>query len=639
MAPVVGFDFGTTNSLISLVQGGRAVNFLDAERPIPSVVCYEGAKVLAGREAKERLSKAGLGVHRNVVRSPKMFLGRDAVTVEGVERSPVDMVADIVRHVVKQAGTSTRELKGIDAAVVTIPVNMVGFQRRALRDAFRRANVRIVQFVHEPLAALYGYFRAEDVARALRQYDQKLVLVFDWGGGTLDLTLCRPMGGMVVQVLNDGTDEVGGDVFDEALMAHLIQKVYQERGLGQETAVQPGARERLLNSCERAKIELSTRRSVTIFVNSYFKGLKDDDFQYELSQQELEQIVTPMLEKGFRRIETLLESAGFSSQQVALCLATGGMANMPAVQQRLHEWFGPQRVSIPDSTATLIAEGAAWIASDRAGLQLAKTVEVVMARNSYLPLVKAGTPMPREGENPTRSLDLYCVDPRDGLAKVQLCVPLRPGTSIPSSDPRVALETLTVEVDARARPFTERLAVTVTITDDLILQVDARSTDRGTRSAAEVHSLEFGLAFPVDDGGEPRIPADVVAGSTQAHERGAVTFRANVAATNDGWRLVPGEFAYEVTKNDYNRIELTEIQRREHLYYQLCAKCHRRSSDPACTCDRGARSPSNAWTESRVAPATRPSSVGRATSGKVSPRLQPQQPPDGPMSHQDTPHR
>lgn len=632
MGHVVGFDFGTTNSLISLVQGGRAVNFLDAERPIPSVVCYEGTKVLAGREAKERLSKAGLGVHRNVVRSPKMFLGRDAVTVEGVERSPVDMVADIVRHVVKQAGTSTRELKGIDAAVVTIPVNMVGFQRRALRDAFRRANVRIVQFVHEPLAALYGYFRTEDVAKALRQYDQKLVLVFDWGGGTLDLTLCRPMDGMVVQVLNDGTDEVGGDVFDEALMAHLVQKVYQERGLGSETAVQPGARERLLDRCERAKIDLSTRRSVAIFVNSYFKGLKDDDFQCELSQEELEQVVSPLLEKGFRRIQTLLDAAGFSSQQVALCLATGGMANMPAVQQRLHEWFGPQRVSIPDSTATLIAEGAAWIAADKAGLHLAKTVEVVMARNSYLPLVKAGTPMPREGEQPTRSLDLYCVDPRDGLAKIQLCAPVRPGTSIPSSDPRVALETLTVEVDSRARPFTERLGVTVTITDDLILQVDARSTDRGTRSAAEVHSLEFGLAFPVDDGGVPKIPADVVAGMTHTHERGAVTFRANVSSTNDNWSLVPGEFAYEVTKNDYNRVELTEIQRREHLYYQLCANCHRRSSDPACTCDRGARSSSGDRARAPISSTTRAGSVERAASRIVSTRHQPRQRADGPIA-------
>ena len=74
------------------------------------------------------------------------------------------------------------------------------------REAFRLANLRIVQFIHEPLAALYGLFRSQDPAAMLRRYDQKLIVVFDWGGGTLDLTLCRPIGNMVVQLLNDGTD-------------------------------------------------------------------------------------------------------------------------------------------------------------------------------------------------------------------------------------------------------------------------------------------------------------------------------------------------------------------------------------------------------------------------------------------------
>src|SRR5687768_14535900 len=113
---IVGFDFGTTNSLISVIRRSKAIHFLDEERrPIPSIVCYEGAQKILGREAKERLAQAGLGVHGNVVRSPKMYLGRDSVFVEGVERSPVDIVADVVGHVLREA--RSHDLGDINGAV------------------------------------------------------------------------------------------------------------------------------------------------------------------------------------------------------------------------------------------------------------------------------------------------------------------------------------------------------------------------------------------------------------------------------------------------------------------------------------------------------------------------------------------
>ena len=137
---VVGFDFGTTNSLISVVRGDRTINFLDDEqRPIPSVVCYEGNRKIVGREAKHRLAQAGLGIQGNTVRSPKMFLGRESVFIEGAERNPVDIVADVVRHVLQKAtvGRRGRDLGHISGAVVTIPVDMRGYRRAALRDSFR----------------------------------------------------------------------------------------------------------------------------------------------------------------------------------------------------------------------------------------------------------------------------------------------------------------------------------------------------------------------------------------------------------------------------------------------------------------------------------------------------------------------
>ena len=153
---VVGFDFGTTNSLVSVVVGDRVIRFEDEGQPIPSVVSYEGGQTIVGREARKRLGVAGLGVHGSVVRSPKTMLGRESVDVEGVARSPVDIVRDVVAYLRNEAIESdiVRNLN-FDRAVVTIPVNMEGRRRALLRDAFRMAGISIVQFVHEPLAARY----------------------------------------------------------------------------------------------------------------------------------------------------------------------------------------------------------------------------------------------------------------------------------------------------------------------------------------------------------------------------------------------------------------------------------------------------------------------------------------------------
>ena len=238
---IIGFDFGTTNSLISVVSGNRTIDYLDGIRPIPSVVCYEGARTIVGRAARERLTHAGLGIQRNIVRSPKMYLGRDSVHIDGVERSPVDIVADVIRHVYDVA--KQQQLKETTGAVVTIPVDMDGARRKALRQAFLRADLRVAQFVHEPLAALYGLFRTRGLQEMAQEYDGKLLLVFDWGGGTLDLTLCRLTGGMMVQISNDGTDEVGGDQFDDTILNYVAKKVSETHRLGNDDHTQTGAKD------------------------------------------------------------------------------------------------------------------------------------------------------------------------------------------------------------------------------------------------------------------------------------------------------------------------------------------------------------------------------------------------------------
>lgn len=585
---VVGFDFGTTNSLISVVQGNRVLSFLDDQGlPVPSVVCYEGSQTIVGREARERLGQAGLGVQGNVVRSPKTLLGRESVFVGGVERSPVDIVREVVEFVRRQA-LDTKTVRNLEAdrAVVTIPVMMEGHRRALLRDAFRMAGMSVVQFVHEPLAALYGYLRSsDDLEATLRRYDRQLVLVFDWGGGTLDLTLCRLVDGLLIQVGNDGTDEVGGDWFDDELKNEVERRVREQRSLAEDVEVQAEGRARLLHACERAKIDLSQRSRVNIYVPNFFRGLDDPDLDFPLSREELDAIVAKLVNKGLARIERLLDREGYSSASVAMCLATGGMANMPVVKARLHELFGPNRVHVSERSASLISEGAAWVAHDEAKLHLAKNVELVLARNSYMPLLTAGLEMPQEGEVRGDKFSLFCVDPTDGFGKFELMAPHRPGPKVLPDDMRRPLTNLVVPVDSKAAPFRERLQLDVSVDENLILKAQARSLNQRGSAEAEVHDLEFALALPTGKRGwlgAERIEGE--AGDGPRPAKGSLVMRSNIASYEDN-KLVPGEVLYRFAPLYFDtRNGPPQFQVDERLYYEPCIHCRRASNDPLCTC-------------------------------------------------------
>jgi molecular chaperone DnaK len=586
----VGFDFGTTNSLISVIVGDRAIDVTDEEDlPFPSVVRYEGERVTVGRAAKESLDTAGIGIHGNAVRSPKFLLGEESVHIGGVERSPVDIVHDVVSYVRREALSSVHadELDGVRSAVVTIPVTMDGPRRRALRDAFARSDIGIVQFVHEPLAALYGYIRGHAERDNIRRtLSNRNVLVVDWGGGTLDLTLCRVEESRIVQIRNGGSSDIGGDRFDEAIRDDVIRRFSEANGLPASVEVHPDARLQLLHDAEEIKKALSDRESATFYRPDFFRNPRTT-LEYRLARSEMEQIVRPMVSAGIAEIEALLESVSIGPAQVAMCLVVGGMAAMPAIRGRLHEIFGPQRVEIPSNSATLVSQGSAWIAHDSQPLVLSKPIELQLSRGSFLTLVTAGAEMPSEGQTRRQHIHLYCTDPTDGIAKVSLYTPQRVTARPQPAEPRAALGHLTVQVDPRAQPFTERLELEAVIDDDLILHVSATSADVGDKAHSWFHNLEFGLNVPggVRSGGGD--PAPTVP-KAHGREPGTLSIRANVTSVKDQ-ALVPGEVLYRFNrfafeKRNTRQDRATAAQIREYLYYTPCAVCGRRSSDPDCHC-------------------------------------------------------
>lgn len=592
MSDIFGFDFGTTNSLISFVSGNEAKCLLDDGYPHPSVVCYQGDKKIIGRKAKERLSEAKLGVIGNIVRSPKTLLGENRIFVDGVVRNPKDVVKDIVEHI-RAAALDSKQGRDygsrFDKAVVTIPIDMNGERRKQLREAFRMAGIAISQFVHEPLAALYGHLRSKkNFSQALQELEREVVLVYDWGGGTLDITLCQIKDGMLVQLKNTGCNTVGGDVIDEMIRNEVIKRVLKNRGIEESLPVQPLGMEKLLNIAERAKIELSIHETSQIYVSNFFQTQKyDPDLDYELSRKELNEICNEKISEGIGRIHELLESARFSSSSVALCLATGGMVNMPAIKSNLREIFGSQRLEVSNHGGTIIAEGAAWIAHDDKRLSLAKNIEVYVAVDSHFPIVKAGTLMPREGTVQKQSFSLYCTDPRDGVAKFQIKSPKKCGKEILATEQRNILKNLSINVDAKARAFFERLQLDAAIDDNLILNISALSSIANDRDEIEIHDIEFGLELPELIGGKT-VPTNhksaVITKLQLVKAAGLVSVRSNVSDKDDK-SLVPGELMAELEPTYmYHGNNPPKRQLDECTYYLPCSVCGRAWNDIECVC-------------------------------------------------------
>lgn len=499
MAEVFGLDFGTTNTLAATVAAGRAVTFGDDEgRPHPSVVLYHGAETIVGREAKDQLAESGAGVIGDAVLSPKAQLGTGhSIHVAGAQREPREIVGEILRHVRERAAAhpANREIRlPFDEAVVTVPVNMDGRARGELRQAAADAGIRVHQFVHEPLAALYGYLREQpDWRRALTELEGKLMLVFDWGGGTLDLTLCQLIGGTLVQIHNRGDDRVGGDQFDERLR-HLVKRRHAEQHDLGVLRHQPGAEAKLLNRCEQAKITLSSSDDAPVFILNYVaeEGAAAD-VDLAVTREELETLTEDLVQQGLQSIDRLLDRTGVNDASIELVLATGGIVRMPVIRRRLRERFGSVRVPDVEEGDRLIAKGAAWIAHDGRRTRLAKPFELLLANDTPVTLVRDSVDLPTRDRQLSYELGLHCVDPRDGFARLQFLRPVRPGRTQPS-DERLPYCTLLLPIDTTAAPLRERLTVSVVVDQDLVVHVAARSELAQEQTTDEIHGLEFGLA-------------------------------------------------------------------------------------------------------------------------------------------------
>lgn len=585
---ILGLDFGTTNSLAAYIDASgtaRSLTNIEDGRPHPSTVWYRGGEIIVGREARSHLEAGTEAISGAFALSPKTLLRKLAtVDIEGTTTDPRDIVKEVLEFLKRDAASLQRgaSARKLTRAVMTIPVELDGEGRQRLREAASKAGIAVEQFVHEPLAGLYGWLRSQpDYAQRLSQLEGKRVLVFDWGGGTLDLTLCLIRGRQMVQLGSVGDNEVGGDYFDLALRNMVRQLHAAENGIENiEQFETPESRARLLTQCEIAKIQLSELDSFSIFVPYYLNSESGQHLNIRLTQQHIEDWTGALIDRGLAHIDKLLEAHQLTPQEVEICLPTGGMVNLPAVRNGLVQRFGG-RVPQLKNGDRIIAEGAAWVAHDGLRLSLAKPIELVQPDGSYLEIVQEGQQLPIENQSlPILASQFYCVDPRDGVANFQFVRPLKVGFGARTA-PRETYTTLSLNVDQNAAPFLERLSLTLMIDHDYVVHVEGQSSGRQDRAYRQIHNLEFALSLPASGeikGGiaidEQRAEEPV---TSALYRAGAIQLRSNVIAGRDKWSAVPGDIVerWRPSWFDSRVADATYRQEQERDYYRNCSLCKR----------------------------------------------------------------
>ncbi len=351
---IVGIDLGTTNSAVAVVQNGQPRILPKGEqRIIPSVVGYSRqAGWLVGQPA---LNQYTLDPD-NTVRSIKRQMGSsDRVKLGQHELSPPEISAFILRDLKSIAESNLGQ--PVNKAVITVPAYFTNAQRQATKAAGEIAGLEVVRIINEPTAAALAY--------GLNQEDDQLVLVYDLGGGTFDVSLVEMSGGVVEVRASHGNTHLGGDDFDQMLAEHLSKLFYKKHQLAlKENRV---ALARLNRAAEAAKIHLSDFPEAQVR-EEYLAEKNGRPYHLEESvgRSEFEEMTEALLDQTIESIEQVFEDAESSAEEINRVLLVGGATRMPAVWTLVANYTGlePDDEINPDE---VVALGAAVQAAIIAG--------------------------------------------------------------------------------------------------------------------------------------------------------------------------------------------------------------------------------------------------------------------------------
>jgi molecular chaperone DnaK len=324
VSKIVGIDLGTTNSGVSIVQNGAPVMLPNgSERIIPSVVGYStiNKNWLVGTPARNQFVLDP----DNTVRSIKRKMGTEArVSMGGQEFTPQQVSAFVLREL---KGVAERNLgEPVSDVVITVPAYFTDAARQATHDAGRIAGFNVRRIINEPTAAALAY--------GLNQVEDEMVLVYDLGGGTFDVSLVELMGGVVEVRASHGNTQLGGDDFDQLLAEEIAQWFNEQHGV--DLRQERRAWARLLRAAETAKIQLSAHAYT--WVKEEYIAEKNGvplHLEYEASRSAFETLIQPKLEETLDSVRQVLADAKIEADQLQQVLLVGGSSYIPAVWEML----------------------------------------------------------------------------------------------------------------------------------------------------------------------------------------------------------------------------------------------------------------------------------------------------------------
>ena len=365
MSEIVGIDLGTTNSLVAKIIDGKPVVLRgpDGKSLVPSVICFpKQGPPLVGSEAKARSLSDPLhtvfSVKRLMGRTlaelrgelgfiPQRISERDAgegrkvlcVDINGVQHTPEELSALILKEVKQRAGNPTR-------AVITVPAHFDESQRQATRDAGKIAGLEVLRIINEPTAAALAY--------GLDRRRKGTIAVYDFGGGTFDCTILNLQDG-VFRVLSTGGDtRLGGDDIDRALIGLLLEKLGQgTKETDQQKDLDPLLLQTLRDLSERAKIALTDAdRTVVEIPPCPWAPLGQT---FPISRQEFEELILPLVKRSLDRCRIALRDAQKTPNQIDEVALVGGSTRIPLVRRLVGEFFGrkPHTELNPDEAVAL----------------------------------------------------------------------------------------------------------------------------------------------------------------------------------------------------------------------------------------------------------------------------------------------
>ena len=368
MKKVIGIDLGTTNSCVSVVEGGSPVIIVNSEgkRTTPSVVSFKEGDRSVGDPAKRQ----SVTNPKNTVYSVKRFIGskfsevskeakkmpykvlknkNGSISIKVDEKNyiPQEISAVVLQNLKKTAEEYLGE-KVVDA-VVTVPAYFNDSQRQATKEAGEIAGLNVMRIINEPTAAALAY--------GIDEKNEKTIAVYDLGGGTFDISILEIADGVFEVKSTNGDTHLGGDNFDEKIVEWLLDEFKTENGM--DLSTDPAALQRLREASEKAKVELSTSKSTEInlpYITADQTGPKH--LVRNLSRAKFESMVEGLIKKSLTPCKKALKDAGLTSKDIDEIILVGGSTRIPAVQKAVEKLFNkkPSKGVNPDE---VVAMGAA----------------------------------------------------------------------------------------------------------------------------------------------------------------------------------------------------------------------------------------------------------------------------------------